>query len=174
MGKRLGRWVIPACGLILIVSAVACSGERRDQISDETRTSSSVPAERHDGERRDVTLVGCLQQGDGRNDFILTEDNTARDITGTSGSAPSAEQQRLRAAAKSYRLTDADQDLHEYVGKQVRVIGTLDQPSDIPTTHGTAGSEPEKIRERDLAKVDVGRVETVAESCGSSKGAKRQ
>ena len=171
MGERhLGTWFIPACGLLMMVGAVACSNtERRDRIGSENQPSSV--SERHrDEQRESMTLVGCMQQGDGRNDFILTEDNTARDITGTAGSSPSAEQQRLQAAAKSYRLTDADQDLHQYVGKQVRVIGTLVEPTDIPTTaDGTAGSDRPRIRERDLAKVDVGTVETVAESCGSSQ-----
>lgn len=173
--KHSANWLIPACGLVMIVSAVACSTERRDQTSNENQPSAASDRQRGQ-ERPSVTLVGCVQQGDGRNDFILTEDNTARDTSGTTGSTPSAEKQRQQAAAKSYRLTDADEDLHQHVGKQVRVIGTLVEPSDLPTTHGTAGSEPEKgepkIHERDLAKVDVGAIETVADSCGSSEAAK--
>src|SRR5262249_38245388 len=156
------NWLIPACGLVMIVSAVACSTERRDQTSNENQPSAASDRQRGQ-ERPSVTLVGCVQQGDGRNDFILTEDNTARDTSATTGSTQAADNERQPPAPKSYRLTDAHEARHHHVGKQVGVIAPLAEPQDRPTTPGTAGSEPEKgepkIHERDLAKVDVGAIE---------------
>src|SRR5262249_60653493 len=84
--------------------------------------------------QKSVTLTGCLQKGDGRSDYILTELNKPRTGVGTSGSTkPSSGdtvgQEQMRAASHAYKL-DGDRDtLEPMVGKEVRVSGTIDRGS---------------------------------------------
>src|SRR4051812_11426940 len=96
---------------------------------DPARSDNSAPG----------TLVGCLQKGDGRSDYILTEVNSTRTMVGTSGTTerPSAGgqsdrstadvvgQEQMRAAAHAYRLSGDRSALEPLVGKQVRVSGSM-------------------------------------------------
>jgi hypothetical protein len=183
--------LVAGCSLAMALSAFACN-RNNDQVGDEDRARDdnriATDNRQQDEQQPSMTVVGCLQEGDGRNDFIVTADNTARDVAATTGSAADADRQRLLAAAKSYRLTDADQDLKQYTGKQVRVMGKLVDTANLPSPHATAGpesapgqaaqtqsgqtardSERAEIHERDLAKLDVESVEVVSETCGSAK-----
>jgi hypothetical protein len=107
------------------------------------------------------------------------EINTTRGAVGTSGSngrtterganADVVGQEQMRAAAHAYRL-DGDRDsLEPLVGKQVRVSGTLAKRSDL-NAHDDAGTMKDrdrtKIDEGDLARIDVAKVDSVADSCG--------
>jgi hypothetical protein len=121
-----------------------------------------------------ITLTGCLQKGDGRNDFILTEVNTTRTPVGTSGSAPSASndavgQAQMRSAAHAYRLNGDRDSLEGLVGKQVRVSGMLAERSEV-SDRARAGTTSDKDRTKidqdDLARVDVASVDSVADTCG--------
>jgi hypothetical protein len=141
--------------------------------------------------RAPVTLVGCLQKGDGRSDYILTEVNSTRTTVGTSGATerPSAGgqsdkasgpdvvgQEQMRAAAHAYRLDGDRKTLEPLVGKQVRVSGSLEKSSDL-NAHDDNGRMKDrdrtKIDEGDLAKVDVASVDSVSESCGAKSSAHR-
>jgi hypothetical protein len=124
-----------------------------------------------------VTLTGCLQKGDGRNDYILTERQTTRTAVGTSGSAPSGSsadevaREQMRSALHAYRLNGDHDSLEALVGKQIRVSGTLAKRSDL-NDRSTAGTKERTARtaidEGDLAKVDVASIDSVADNCGGT------
>jgi hypothetical protein len=152
----------------------------RTAADDRARSDNSAP----------VTLVGCLQKGDGRSDYILTEVNSTRTTVGTSGSAerPSAGgqsdkssgdivgQEQMRAAAHAYRLSGDRSALQPLVGKQVRVSGSITKSSDL-NAHDDNGRmknrDRTKIDEGDLAKVDVASVDSVSDNCGGKASRSR-
>ena len=156
------------------------AGTAGSAADDRARSDNSAP----------VTLVGCLQKGDGRSDYILTEVNSTRTTVGTSGAAqrPSAGgqsdrssdvvgQEQMRAAAHAYRLSGDRSAIEPLVGKQVRVSGSLAKSSDL-NAHDDNGRMKDrdrtKIDEGDLAKVDVASIDSVSDNCGgkSSRGSR--
>jgi hypothetical protein len=145
-------------------------------------TGGSAAANTTDRNNSPVTLVGCLQKGDGRADYILTEVNTTRTTVGTSGSAAAAGsgtdtvgKEQMRSASHAYRLDGERDSLEPLVGKQVRVQGTMAQHGDL-NDHDRSGKMKErdrtKIDESDLAKVDVASIDSVADNCGGKARSK--
>src|SRR5438132_7050873 len=182
-------------GVAIALSAFACSGtntENKFPNGDATKagepTSGAAGTAGAAGattanDKSPITLTGCLQKGDGRSDYILTEVNTTRTTVGTSGSTPatgsSADvvgKEQMRAAAHAYNLNGDRDTLEPLVGKQVRVTGTLAARSDL-NAHDDAGKlkdktlDRTKIDEDDLAKVDVTSAVQIADDCGA-KGKK--
>jgi hypothetical protein len=146
-----------------------------------TSGSTTATASDRTSDQSPVTLVGCLQKGDGRSDYILTEVNTRKTV-GTSGSTAEkgsasdvVGQEQMRAAAHAYRLSGDRDSLEPLVGKQVRVSGTLSKSSDL-NAHDDNGRMKDrdrtKIDEGDLAKVDVASVDSVSDNCGGKSGRK--
>ena len=84
-------------GVAIALSAFACSGtntENKFPNGDATKagepTSGAAGTAGAAGattanDKSPITLTGCLQKGDGRSDYILTEVNTTRTTVGTSG-----------------------------------------------------------------------------------------
>src|SRR5262249_47304510 len=98
--ERMKRTAFTAFGLALAVSAFACSNSNTTARTDADRagappaagagtagTAESRAPLDSDQKSTPVTLVGCLQKGDGRSDYILTEVNSTRTTAGTSGTA---------------------------------------------------------------------------------------
>jgi len=84
-------------GVAIALSAFACSGsntENKFPNGDATKAAEPTPGAAATGgtttasEKPPVTIAGCLQKGDGRSDYILTEVNTAPTRVGTTGSTP--------------------------------------------------------------------------------------
>jgi hypothetical protein len=182
-------------GVAAAVAAFACGGNGgANQYAGGDATKSGQPAAgaagtagaagntaANDAHASPISLSGCLQKGDGRSDYILTEVNTTRTTVGTSGSTRAESgrdvvgQEQMRAALHAYRL-DGDRDrLEPLVGKQVRVSGTVAEKSDL-NDHDASGKMKEKDRtkidEGDLAKVDVSTIESTGASCGGGAKAK--
>ena len=182
------------------LSAFACSsnGKGNDQYGADAKRTGQPPAADAAGtagsagntaavdrDKAPVTLTGCLQKGDGRSDYILTEVNSTRQTVGTTGSSGSAAegksspdvvgQEQMRAATHAYRLNGERDSLEPLVGKQVRVSGTMTRQSDL-NAHDDAGKlkdrDRTKIDEGDLARIDVASVDSVAENCGGTRGRK--
>lgn len=158
----------------LAVSAIGC-GEGNRRYDDTVGTSG-----RDASENKSVTLSGCLQRGDGA-DFILTQADASSGEASTSGSSSdrgSVEQQQRAQASRSYRLGGDSEELRDLVGQRVRVMGTLEDRGDLSeddrqtsdrTAVGTTGDrDRDEIDERDLARVDVSSVESIAKTCGTS------
>ena len=189
--------------LAFAVSAFACGGNNNagNRSNDATKTgepaAAGADAKANTAARSDnsapVTLVGCLQKGDGRSDYILTEVNSTRTTVGTSGTADrpgagaqpdksSADvvgQEQMRAAEHAYRLSGDRDAIEPLVGKQVRVSGSIAKSSDL-NAHDDSGRMKDrdrtKIDEGDLAKVDVASIDSVSDNCGgkSSRGSRRK
>jgi len=178
-------------GVAIALSAFACSGsntENKFPNGDATKAAEPTPGAAATGgtttasEKPPVTIAGCLQKGDGRSDYILTEVNTAPTRVGTTGSTPatgsSADvvgKEQMRAAAHAYKLDGERDTLEPLVGKQVRISGTLTERAELNEHDRDGRVEPKdrtKIDEGDLAKVDVKSAEQIADSCGGAKGRK--
>jgi hypothetical protein len=178
-------------GVAIALSAFACSGSSTEnkfpngdatKAGEPTAGAAGTVGSTTANEKSPMTITGCLQKGDGRRDYILTEVNTTRTKVGTTGSTPevgsSADvvgKEQMRAAAHAYDLNGDRDTLEPLVGKQVRVSGTLAKSSEL-NDHDRAGKvdakDRTKIDEDDLAKVDVTSIVQVADNCGASKGRK--
>jgi hypothetical protein len=170
-------------GMALAISTIACGGRNQVSDGDANRAGQPAPAgtAAKDQPRSPVTLTGCLQKGDGRSDYILTEVNTTRTTVGTSGSPASGSggdpvgREQMRSAAHAYRLKGDRDALEPLVGKQVRLSGTLAERSDL-NDHTSGGTMKDKDRtkidEDDLAKVDVTSIDSVADNCGGTSSRK--
>ena len=206
------RLFVAACSAAALLSATACgNGNNADNTAANRgdQPAATTPAKDANGsrsaEQQRVNLTGCLQKGDSGS-YILTEVNRP-----TAGSVPSGEnpngnkveKEQLQAAQHAYRLSaDNNNDLDKMIGAQVRVEGTVAQPSDLKASTadrssdqsvGTSGSrdrdnanngktannrDREKIDESNLAKVNVASIEKVSDGCehggrAARRGAKR-
>jgi hypothetical protein len=200
--------VVLGCGLATLLAAFGCGGDhsaangtaaengtgqpaaagadRTGTPGAATGTAGTTPAADENNNRTPVTLTGCLQKGDGRSDYILTEINEPRAGVGTSGSTPASAsdkvgQEQMRAAEHAYKLAADKDTLEPLVGKQVRVSGTVDRRSKL-LEHNDEGTVKDrdrtKIDQDDLASVHVASIDSIADACGSPgpgarKGAKR-
>ena len=196
--------VVLGCGLATLLAAFGCGGDHNAANNtaagngtgqpaaagaDRTGTpgaatgtaGTSSPAADENNNRTPVTLTGCLQKGDGRSDYILTEINEPRAGVGTSGSAsPSASdrvgQEQMRAAEHAYKLAADKDTLEPLVGRQVRVSGTVEHRSKL-LEHNDDGTVKDrdrtKIDEDDLASVHVASIDSIAASCGAKRARKR-
>ena len=164
---------IHACILAMALGAVACGGGARGDHDDNSTAASPGKS----GEGKPVTLAGCLQKGDG-SDYILTQASMPSDSVGTSGTSSgsasdpnkpsSVGEEQLGAAARSYRLSGADDQMRDLVGHQVRVQGKIADTSDLSHDKAGTADKPADIDEGDLAKVEVATVESTAASCGAA------
>jgi hypothetical protein len=150
-------------------SADTTTPSRVDQTPAPEGTSKTSEAE-----QQPITAAGCLQQ-DGR-DYILTElSEPTAGPADVKGDGSKVEREQVNAAEHAYRLTAAkgvnDDDWKQLVGKKVKVEGTVTKAGEIGTS-GTSGHR-EKIREGDLADVDVTRMQLVANACGGRAGRRR-
>jgi hypothetical protein len=122
----------------------ACGGADRDRSQAEHNSSASanakVETEEPSGRPVPVTVTGCLSSAEGR--YVLTE------LAPNQGAGGPAQ-----ATTETYQLTDADEQLRQHVGKQVRVSGEA-EPARIaevrestpatPPTAGTSGQQNER------------------------------
>jgi hypothetical protein len=202
-----------ACGLATVLAAFGCGGDHGNANrtadangtgqpaaagADRTGTPGSATgttgtaaangtASDENNARPGVTLTGCLQKGDGRSDYILTQVNEPRAGVGTGGSTTGSgstasgdrdlvAQQQMRAAEHAYRLSGDNDTLEPLVGKQVKVNGTMERRSEL-NEHNDNGSlkdrDRTKIDEKDLASVHVASINSIADSCGGSRPRKR-
>lgn len=180
------RLFFAACASAALLSAAACSNSN-DQTANSTERAPGAAAAPNatgtsgsadDTKAQPITLSGCLQKGD-HGDYILTEINEPAPGATSDKSANKVEREDLNAAEHAYRLKNdngKDSDLDNFVGRQIRVSGTVAKRSDIDQKVGTSGSNDKdnkgvKLHDSDLAQVDVTNVQQTAASCGH--GAKR-
>lgn len=103
---------------------VACSGGNRAASGDERQnttpgnaTAAEATRAAATGRPAPITATGCLTSANGR--FVLTQLEEAAAATegATTAGAPA------RPTTETYQLTNADDQLRQYVGRQVRVNG---------------------------------------------------
>lgn len=203
MNRRAVSKIVMGFGMAAVLSAFGCGGDRgtADRSADTNKTGqpAAAAADRvgtagstagaaangtaadENNARTPMTLTGCLQKGDGRSDYILTEVSQPRTTVGTSGSTSAAGsdvvgQEQMRAAAHAYKLAGDKDTLEPLVGKQVRVNGTVERRSKL-NEHDDNGTlkdrDRTKIDEDDLASVHVDSVDRIADACGGKGAPKR-
>jgi hypothetical protein len=164
-------------GLVLAVAltGAACESRTATDSANQAGERPSVASAGHEG--APITVTGCLQRMKRGDTFILTRINTAENVgaVGTTG-APAAERQQERAAWHAYRIAGEEKNLEHMVGRQVRVVGTLNELSDLKKERGQAGQQggerPDTdIDPDDLAEVKLTSIAMVADVCGTG-GAK--
>jgi len=179
VSRTLSGW-----GVALALSAFACGGSdtntnNKFPAGDATKAGQPAPGATPGtsgaagsttaGDKSPITITGCLQKGDGRSDYILTEMNTTQTTVGTTGAAPGGStadavgKEQTRAAAHAYKLNGEHDALEPLVGKQVRVSGMLAARSDLAKDKDV---DRTKIDESDLAKIDVSSIDSVSDNCG--------
>ena len=192
------------CGLATLLAAFGCGGDHNGTNGTAAKNGTGEPAAAgadrtgtpgkatgtaaasgtaadENNARTPVTLTGCLQKGDGRSDYILTEINQPRSSVGTSGSTSAAGsdkvgQEQMRAAEHAYKLSADNDTLEPLVGTQVRVSGTVERRSQL-NEHKDNGTVKDRDRTKidagDLASVHVASIDSIADSCGAkASGAK--
>lgn len=167
MTQRAVLTTLIGCAVALAVSATACGDNRRSTGAASTTGTTAAAA------RQSMTLTGCLQKGDGRSDYILTDVNTTRTTVGTGGTAPAGStdvgQEQLRLVTRTYRVDGDRNTLEPIVGRTVRVTGTMAERSNL-SAHNDDGTLKDRDRtkpdEDDLARVKVASVDEVSERCG--------
>jgi len=176
------RGLVLSCALAAFV-AVGCG--RTDRDAAVTETGDKVAAKTAG---TPVTLTGCLQKHDRLIDSYILSDVRDDAAVGTSGA-----DQPPAAAARAYRIVDADRDdLEHNFGKQVRVTGRLRDAGERIGTSGELGADPRPDTQRDaqqgaaaaptndveaddLPSVKAESITPIADACGTSgAGAKSQ
>lgn len=160
--------------LTVVLAGAAC--ESRTATDRPARDGDRAAADQNRGhEGAPITLTGCLQRMKRGDTFILTRINTANNVgaVGTSG-APPAERQQERAAWHAYRVSGEEDNLKGLVGKQVRVVGTLEELSDLKKERGAAGQQGGRTPDTDidadeLAEVKLTSISLVSDVCGEGR-----
>lgn len=144
------------------VLAVGCgAGHGREKEESEGRKVAQQADQTHALDPRravgeSASITGCLQKNG--SDFVLRKNDTpvTAGPTGTTGTGDDRDTTYISkpAEAPSYLLHDKNDQLKGYVGKEVRVNGTL---SDTAVPGGT--------KDRNLAEIDVSGVAAVADAC---------
>ena len=182
-GHPWSKALVAGCGLAVALSTGACTVDETadvdrdtDQLATDTARTDTQPAG-HEG--APITLTGCLQRGDGLNNYILTEVNSPTEspvaTSGTQSSGSAVRREQMREAKHAYSLEgDRDDALRDLVGKQVRVTGTLAETSELRRVNPEKRDSTDKgdgldLGAGDLAKVDVDGVVQVADACGQAK-----
>src|SRR5262249_10597822 len=128
---RTGVWTTFAgWGVAVALSAFACGGgdtKTANKFPAGDATNAGEPAAGRAGstaatEKSPVTITGCLQKGEARSDYILTDVNATPSPAGTSGSTSSTDavgKEQMRLAKRAYSLSGDRDTLEPLVGKQV-------------------------------------------------------
>ena len=173
MNSMWTRSFIAGCGVAVALTGAACNRNDAAEVDrDNDRLAADTTKDRgHEG--APITVTGCLQRGNGMNNYILTQVNSPSEspvaTTGKDASGAAVQREQMREAKHSYTLDSDDGDaMRDMVGKQVRVNGTIDEASDL---HKKAAENKDRrngldIDAGDLAKIKVQGIVQVAEECG--------
>ncbi len=163
------RTVGMAVWTVALAITVGCSNGNRDRDDSNAGTagtSGATPeATANANDPSTMTVTGCLQQGDGSADLILTQVNSQPGPVATSGGNQSTavQEKQREAATRAYRLSGGPDELRDWVGHQVRVTGKLEDRGGVQSR-----AADREVKEGDLAKLEVTSAESVADACGSS------
>jgi len=169
---RRSKIVVAGCA---IAAATAC-GDSGNSRTEAGAPGASVNREASHSEAvaSPIVVAGCLQKGDGSG-FILTRINEPNQSVGTAGAndtsasrpgadAGTVEREQLRSAAGAYRVESPDGvNLADLVGREVRVVGTINENMDLPRANGDR--DPVQVKEGDLARIQAASVSQTAAEC---------
>ena len=180
--KAITSAVALSCAL---TASAACDGGNTENRADDPNRNPGVSAEAPTADDRaslaaaeTVSMSGCVQEGRGINQYILTEVN--KPAASASGDPSVVAREQTRAAARAYRL-DAERDYHLdlLVGKQVSITGQIEDRGTFVGTSGNnerRGDENDKVSavaskakgeldSGDLAMVKVTSITKTADAC---------
>lgn len=165
MSRLLSVNVFFAAALTSSVLLVACgAGHGREKEESEERKAAQQADQTHALDPRravgeTASITGCLQRNG--NDFVLRKNDAPVTAapTGTTGTGDDRDTTYISrpAEAPSYLLHDKNNQLSGYVGKEIRIDGTLADPA-----------VPGSTKDRNLAEIDVARTTVVSDSCSVS------
>jgi hypothetical protein len=149
--------------------SVACgAGHGREKEESESRKVAQQADQTHALDSRraigeTTSITGCLQKNG--SDFVLRKNDTPVTAapTGTTGTGDDRDTTYISkpAEAPSYLLHDKNDQLGGYVGKEIRISGTLSNSAD-----------PGGTKDRNLAEVDVASAALVSGSCAPPSATK--
>jgi hypothetical protein len=180
--KTVTSAVALSCALAL---SAACDRANTDNRADDPNGNPGVAGGASDAHDRastaaaeTVSITGCIQEGRGINEYILTEVN--KPAASASGDPSVVAREQTRAAARAYRLdAERNHNLAELVGKQVSITGKIEDRGNFVGTSGN--NEPRRdgndkvsavatkakgeLDSGDLAAVKVLSVTKTADAC---------
>jgi hypothetical protein len=120
-----------------------------------------------------ITLSGCLQRDDD-GDFLLTRVNRPSEKNvGATGTPGEVEREHLRQAWATYEVEpEGDVRFDDMVGKEVRVVGTIERSAEFPKAE--AQTDPGKradVDEDDITEVKATSATVIAEACRAPESA---
>jgi hypothetical protein len=168
---KLDRIGVAGCAVAALLTFGCGNNDHRTGTNlGEPRASApqTTPADQHPP----IRLTGCLQKTDGvlGGEYILTQANLSRDAQVPVGTTGLVQQKQMKAAMRSYRLNGETGQLRGLLGHRVRIEGTLIDQGVLATGadfHDTHLKTDGKLKESDLAKVEVQTATNVANACGS-------
>ena len=183
---RLGRAALAASA---VAAMVACGNNNPSSTAankNANPNAAPTPAATNDQAKANdnaqpITINGCLQQSKNGTWIVTRLNEPSKKEVGTSGSAAAVEHEQLREAENAYRVdAPSDVKMDQFVGKQVRVTGTLTDRGDVAKsandTAGTSGSASANDKDKgldisqgDLARIDASSVTATAAACGGGK-----
>lgn len=151
-----------AMTLFLLLTCSLALGVAQDpnqpQVDQQTSPSSSEQA-------KNVTIVGCLQQGVEADSYVLNnaqkgdmgqQTYQGQDQTQPEGERPDQTPSELARTQDSYKLVpDARVDLKNYVGQRVEISGEIIHSADSKTVESTQSTTPS-------GQSSSGRTETIS------------
>jgi hypothetical protein len=162
MSRLLSVNVFFAAALMSSTLLVGCgAGHGREKEESEERKAAQQADQTHALDPRRAigeaaSITGCLEKN-GR-DFVLRKNDTPVTAapTGTTGTGDDRDTTYISrpAEAPSYLLHDKNDQLSGYIGKEVRISGTLADPAD-----------PGGTKDRNFAEVNVAAATVVADNC---------
>ena len=164
---------------VALATVCACNRDNRDNRNamppaNQTPTTQNAPSADQMAVNSPITVTGCLQKAGGlMTTFIVTGvTESSRKGIGTTGGGTAVEQEQLREAENSFRVSPKDNnvDMDSMVGKQVRVSGVIAKRADLPepstaTSGKDQANQMEKIDKGDLAKIDAATITVVSDTC---------
>ena len=174
MNSKWTKSFITGCGLAVALTGTACNRHDAAEVDrDNDRLAADTTKDRgHEG--APITVTGCLQRGSGLNNYILTQVNSPSETpvatTGKDASGAAVQREQMREAKHSYALDGDEKDvMRDMVGKQVRVVGTIKETSELHKEAAKTSSDGERrldIDAGDLTKIAVQGIVQLAEECG--------
>jgi hypothetical protein len=171
-------------GLAAALTAACGNNTDRSDMNPDNRPAVGAPAATMSSQdQKPIDLTGCLQKS-GRS-YVITQIGTPSPAAAPPDKKDDSgrvEREQVTAPRHAYRLNAANRaDLEKLIGKQVKVSGTVMEPSDLTGREdrrandlrvGTSGAQDREhdrpeINTSDLASVEVASIQQVATGCGT-------
>jgi len=163
---RMAGFVAWTVALAIMTSGCGNTDRTRDDaaVGSAGTSGATASAAADANDPATMTVTGCLQQGDGQSDFILTQVSAQPQPVATRSGNDSTvvQEKRHEPTARAYRLSGGPDDLRDWMGHQVRVTGKLEDRGGVQSPDSSR-----QVKEGDLAKLEVTSAESIGDTCGA-------